>query len=282
MTTNTAVLVRDLRKTYRGNLAVDGVGLDIAHGEIFALLGPNGAGKTSVVEILNGHRRRDSGTVQVLGADPGSAGPAWRARVGIVSQEELAFPELPVVDLLRHFAGYYPRPRDPDQLVEAVGLTEKRTARVQQLSGGQRRRLDVALGIVGGPDLLFLDEPTTGFDAEARRQFWELIKGLAAAGTTILLTTHYLEEAEYLADRIGLMAGGKLVDIGPADRVGRTGQDLARVSWDAPSGAKHVDTDTPTGTVLELAERYGGEVPGLIVRQPTLEDAYLRLIGEQR
>src|SRR5205814_9283171 len=179
------------------------------------VLGPNGAGKATTVGILEGYRSRDAGEVAVLGTDPARAGRAWRARIGIVLQQVNDVSELTVLEVVRHLATYYPNPRQPDGVIEMVGLAGKRNARTRELSGGQRRRLDVALGILGNPELLFLDEPTTGFDPEARRRFWELIRGLSAAGTTILLTTHYLEEAEELAHRVGVIAGGRLLAVAP-------------------------------------------------------------------
>ncbi|GAB3110601.1 ABC transporter ATP-binding protein [Streptomyces calidiresistens] len=274
--------VTGLEKSYHGTPVVSGFDLRVDRGEIFALLGPNGAGKTTVVEILEGHRTRDAGEVRVLGTDPHRAGSRWRARIGIVAQQDSAFPDLTVRETLRHFAGYYPSPRDPDEVLEAVGLAERGGARVPDLSGGQRRRLSVALGIIGDPELLFLDEPTTGFDPEARRRFWALIKKLSAGGMTILLTTHYLDEAEYLADRIGLIVAGRMRDVGPPSSVGGRDTDRTLVAWDTPEGRRERETATPTATVLELAERYDGEVPGLSVRRPTLEDVYLRLIGEHQ
>ncbi|MEU6647198.1 ABC transporter ATP-binding protein [Saccharomonospora sp. NPDC046836] len=223
-----------------------------------------------------------SGDVRVLGTDPAKARPGWRARIGIVSQENASFPGLTVRDTVRHFARYYPRPRDPDEVLSLVGLDGKSAAQAAQLSGGQLRRLDVALGIIGNPEVLFLDEPTTGFAPEARRALWELIAQLSADGTTILLTTHYLDEAEALADRIGLLFDGRLVDIGLPETVGGRQNDLAQVHWDPPEGHQVVETATPTRTVTELAERYGGEVPGLRISRATLEDVYLRLIGEHQ
>src|ERR1700753_4514753 len=203
-----AVRVEGLRKRYGDTSAVDGVEVEIGGGELFALLGPNGAGKTTTVEILEGFRHRDGGVAEVLGQDPGRAGRAWRARIGIVLQLASAGPEVSVREMVRHFAGFYPRPRDPDEVIELVGLTEQAGKRITTRSGGQARRVDVALGIVGRPDLLFLDEPTTGFDPQARRQFWDLVRELAAEGVTILLTTHYLEEADALAGRLAVLAGG--------------------------------------------------------------------------
>jgi ABC-2 type transport system ATP-binding protein len=276
-----AIRVRGLRKSYRGNTAVDGVDLDIRQGEVFALLGPNGAGKTTTVEILEGHRRRDAGEVSVLGVDPGSAGRAWRARIGIVLQSANDAAELTVRESVRHYAGYYPSPADVDEVIEQVGLTAKAGARVKGLSGGQRRRLDVALGVVGRPELVFLDEPTTGFDPEARRQFWELIRRLAASGTTVLLTTHYLDEAEALADRVAVISSGRIVATGtPATLGGRSGA-KATVRWMGPDGPQSRLTDTPTALVHELS-RDGRELPELTVTRPSLEDTYLELIGETR
>ncbi|NUP39937.1 MAG: ABC transporter ATP-binding protein, partial [Streptomyces sp.] len=229
--TDDVVTVRGLRKRYGEVEAVNGVDLDIRRGEVFGILGPNGAGKSTTVEILQGHRRRDGGEVTVLGQDPGRADRAWQARVGIVWQDESAPAEMTVAETVRHFARYYPQPRDPAEVIDLVGLTEKAGARTKGLSGGQRRRLDVALGVIGGPELLLLDEPTTGFDPAARRQFWSLIRSLAAEGTTIILTTHYLEEAEALADRLAVIAAGRVVAEGaPASLAGRA-QARATVHW---------------------------------------------------
>jgi ABC-2 type transport system ATP-binding protein len=283
MTQNSGAAVRvgALRKRYGDVPAVDGIDAEISRGEVFALLGPNGAGKTTTVEILEGYRRRDGGTVEVLGEDPQRAGRAWRARIGIVLQlaTEAEATELTVREMVRHFAGFYPRPKDPDEVIGLVGLTAKARSRLHQLSGGQLRRLDVALGIVGGPELIFLDEPTTGFDPEARRQFWTLIRDLSGSGTTILLTTHYLDEAEALADRVAVISGGRIRAIGaPAELGGRAAR-AARVSWQNGDGPGSIQTSEPTRVVAELGARYGGEVPGLTVTRPTLEDIYLELIG---
>jgi ABC-2 type transport system ATP-binding protein len=279
-----AVAVRDLRKSYRDVTAVDGIDLDIGHGEVFALLGPNGAGKTTTVEILEGFRRRDGGTAAVLGQDPAGSGRAWRARIGIVLQLASTGPELTVLEMVRHFASFYPKPRAPEEVIDLVGLTEKARSRINKLSGGQTRRLDVALGIVGRPELLFLDEPTTGFDPEARRQFWELIRGLRGDGTTILLTTHYLDEAEALADRIAVIAAGRIVASGDPASLGGRAAAAARVSWNGAGeeGRTTVQTTTPTRLVAELAREFDGEVPGLTVTRPTLEDVYLDLISEAK
>jgi len=281
MSNESAITVRGLRKSYGPSVAVGGIDLDISRGEVFALLGPNGAGKTTTVEILEGYRYRDGGTVAVLGEDPASAGREWRARIGIVLQLT-AEPELTVSEMVRQFAGYYPRPRDPGEVIELTGLTGLEGRRGHQLSGGQRRRLDVALGIVGRPELLFLDEPTTGFDPEARRQFWDLIRKLAAEGTTILLTTHYMAEAEALANRVAVLASGRVLALDePAALAGRALQD-ARVSWETPEGRRTVQTASPTQVVTGLAAQFGGEVPGLAIMRPSLEDVYLELIGADR
>ncbi|WP_407840029.1 ABC transporter ATP-binding protein [Streptomyces sp. DSM 116496] len=279
--TQNAVEVRGLRKQYGEVTAVDGLDLTIRRGEVFGLLGPNGAGKSTTVEILQGHRERDGGEVLVLGADPATAGRAWRSRVGIVWQDESAPAELTVRETVEHFARYYPAPRDPAEVIALVGLEDKRGHRLKSLSGGQRRRLDVALGVIGDPELLLLDEPTTGFDPAARRQFWDLIRLLSDAGTTIVLTTHYLEEAEALADRLAVIARGKVVAEGePAALRARLGTG-ATVEWtDRDGSPRSAATETPTRTVAELAARFDGEVPDLRITRPTLEDVYLRLTGQ--
>ena len=238
-----AVSVHGLRKTYGERTAVDGVDLDIPRGEVFALLGPNGAGKTTTVEILEGYRSRDAGEVSVLGVDPAEATPQWRARVGIVLQSVTDLSELTVAETVRHFAGYYPRPRDPDEVIATVGLTDSAAQRIRLLSGGQRRRLDVALGILGRPELLFLDEPTTGFDPAARRQFWDLVEDLAREGTTILLTTHYLEEAERLADRVAVIASGRIVEV--AEPAGWAGARRRRPRCRGPTRTARADRCGP-------------------------------------
>ena len=273
-------LVRTYGSEKDGTLhrAVDSVDLDVATGEVFALLGPNGAGKTTTVEILEGLRRRDAGTVSVLGHDPAHPTQAWRSRIGIVLQDTGAIELLTVDEVVEHFATYYPDPREVDEVIAAVGLDEKRRTRVRHLSGGQRRRLDVALGIVGRPELLFLDEPTTGFDPEARRHFWELIRDLNADGTTILLTTHYLEEAEQLADRLAIIASGRVLEVNSPQRLGGRAQAAAVVTWTEDGATREVSTSTPTQVVTELAARFDAEVPDLAVRRPTLEDTYLAMI----
>ncbi len=272
-----AVSVRGLRKSYGGRPAVDGIDLTVERGEIFALLGPNGAGKTTTIEILEGHLRRDSGEVRVLGADPGSAGRRWRSRLGIVLQTAADAADLTVAESIRHFAGYYPAPRNPENVIDACGLREKSGTRIRALSGGQRRRLDVALGIVGGPELLFLDEPTTGFDPEARRNFWTLIAGLAGGGTTILLTTHYLEEAEALASRLAVIVDGRILDEGTPATLGGRDTAPATVSWTDAAGSHRVRTADPVALVAGLHGAARLEVARL-----SLEDAYLALIGGQR
>jgi ABC-2 type transport system ATP-binding protein len=278
LTAGCAVLVRGLRKQYRGVIAVDGIDLEIHRGEVFALLGPNGAGKTTTIEILEGSRRRDAGEIKVLGVDPARAGREWRARIGVVPQTQAEAGELTAREMVAHFSAYFPDPRDPDEVIEAVGLSEQARTRLRRLSGGQRRRVDVAVGIVGRPELLFLDEPTTGFDPQARRRFWELIASLAADGTTILLTTHYLDEAAALAGRVAVIAAGRVVAVGTPADLGRTDA-AATVCWQTSHGPRSVRTATPTDCVLKLAREAGGEIAGLTVTRPSLEDRYLELIG---
>jgi len=273
------VQVTGLRKTYGGLPAVDGVDLEIAQGEVFALLGPNGAGKTTTVEVLEGFRRRDGGEVRVLGHDPQTAGLDWRQRLGIVLQTSQGLDLLTVGEVVASTAKVYRHPRGVDEVLEAVGLTEKRGSRTAHLSGGQRRRLDVALGIIGRPELLFLDEPTTGFDPRARRDFWGLITGLAGDGTTIVLTTHYLDEAEQLADRVGVIAGGRMLTVDTPVQLGGRSSQEATVSWREDGQVRTIVTAEPTTEVARLAGRFGGEVPELVVSRPTLEDTYLRLIA---
>ncbi|WP_199422661.1 ABC transporter ATP-binding protein [Actinotalea solisilvae] len=282
MNTTPAVQVRDLHKHYGAKRAVDGLDLTVEAGEVFAVLGPNGAGKTTTIEILEGYRDRDSGDVTVLGVDPRKADRAWRSRVGIVLQSADDQAELTVRELVRHVARFYPSPRDPDELVEAVGLTAKAGTRVRQLSGGQRRRLDVALGIVGRPELLFLDEPTTGFDPEARRSFWDLLRGLRDDGTTILLTTHYLDEAEQLADRVAVVRDGRVVALDAPRALGGRATHEALVRWHEAGEVREVRTPTPTALVADLVRRFApGEVTALEVLRPTLEDVYLEMVGER-
>lgn len=275
-----AIEAEHLRKTYGEVVAVADVSLQVGYGECFALLGPNGAGKTTTTEILEGYRDRDSGQATVLGVDPGKRPRAWRAQIGIVLQSCRDLTDLTVHESVHHFAGYYPSPRDPEEVIDLVGLRDKAKARTSQLSGGQRRRLDVALGIIGNPRLLFLDEPTTGFDPEARRQFWGLIEDLKAQGTTILLTTHYLDEAEALADRVAVISRGRVLACDTPSQLGGRDRKEVIVRWrDADGQNRSRAATNPTATVLELAATFGGEIPGLEVVRPTLEDVYLHMIA---
>ncbi len=273
-----AIEIRGLLKTYGETHAVAGVDLEVQAGEVFALLGPNGAGKTTTIEILEGYRDRDGGTVSVLGEDPAKAGLSWRNKIGIVLQSNNDAAEITVEEILNFFSDYYLNPRNVDEVINAVGLEEKRKSRGRELSGGQRRRLDVALGILGNPELLFLDEPTTGFDPEARRAFWDLIRGLRADGTTILLTTHYLDEAEALADRVGVINNGRIVEVATPATLG--GRDSAKVivRWSEGGHMKEERTDSPTELLRSLSARFVGEIPELTVSRPTLEDIYISMI----
>jgi len=274
--------VKGLTKSYGDVHAVRGIDLKIEQGEIFSILGPNGAGKTSTVEILEGFRTRDAGSVSVLGFDPNTRGHQsreWRNRIGIVLQTSADAGDLTVFETINHFHGYYSNPRDVDEVINSVGLKEKEHALIRNLSGGQRRRLDVALGIIGNPELIFLDEPTTGFDPEARRAFWSLIKSLRSDGATIVLTTHYLDEAEALADRVAVINRGVIVEIStPADLGGRA-TSQATVAWRDGDQIKSEKTDNPTAVVSSLAARFNGEIPELVVTRPSLEDIYLEMIG---
>jgi ABC-2 type transport system ATP-binding protein len=277
----TAVTVTDLRKRYGSHEAVRGIDFEIEAGEVFGLLGPNGAGKTTTVEILEGYRERDEGSVAVLGQDPQTADREWRARIGIVLQSSAMYPNLTAAESLALFAGYYERPLDVDQVIELVGLGEKRNARVRTLSGGQKRRLDLGLGLIGDPEVLFLDEPTTGFDPAARRAAWEVIRSLRELGKTILLTTHYLDEAESLADRVAVLRDGKIVALGkPAELTGAAPATEIRYRRDCQDVV--VTTHEPTRALHELtaeALAEGRELEGLTVRRPTLEEVYLALTG---
>lgn len=274
--------VKGLKKSYGDVHAVRGVDLSIAQGEIFSLLGPNGAGKTTTVEILEGFRTRDAGSVSVLGFDPQTRGHEsriWRNRIGIVLQSSSDAGDLTVIETIKHFSGYYSNPRNVDEVIHSVGLKEKEGALIRNLSGGQRRRLDVALGIIGNPELLFLDEPTTGFDPEARRAFWALIQQLRSDGTSILLTTHYLDEAEALADRVAVINNGVIIEVStPADLGGRA-TSQSTVQWRDGDSIKSEKTDNPTALVSNLSSAFKGEVPELIVTRPSLEDIYLEMIG---
>ena len=276
--TRPAARVRGLTKKYGEYVAVDGIDFDIHAGKIFALLGPNGAGKTTVVEILEGHRQRDGGEVTVLGTDPATAPRHWYDRIGIVLQRCGDAPDLTPREMLRHYSAYYSRGSDTEEIIQTVGLTDCPDRRIYQLSGGQRRRLDVALGIVGQPELLFLDEPTTGFDPQARRAFWTLIGRLASAGTSILLTTHYLEEAEALADEVAILLKGTIALAGnPATLAGRASAD-ACVSWVDEKGKQVVRTQRPEAVIADLMLRFD-VIPELTVTRPSLEDIYLDLVS---
>ena len=279
---NPVIEVKSLRKSYGVLTVVKGLSLAINKGEIFAILGPNGAGKTTTVEILEGFRSADSGEISVLGVDPaikGSAALAWRDRIGIVLQSTQDTAELTVREAIAHFSSYYSNPRDVEDVISLVGLTEKADDRARTLSGGQRRRLDVGLGIVGNPEVLFLDEPTTGFDPEARRAFWLLIRQLRDEGTTILLTTHYLDEAEALADRVAVMNNGEILEVSTPALLGGRATAQATVRWSEGGISREEATDSPTEFVKSLSQRLGGEIPELAVHRPSLEDIYLSMIG---
>jgi ABC-2 type transport system ATP-binding protein len=299
-----AILVRELRKAYGDINAVAGISFEVADGECFALLGPNGAGKTTTLEILEGYRDRSGGSVEVLGVDPASGGRDLRERVGIVLQSAGIDRELTVAEVVELFGGYYPHPRDSGEVIELVGLGDKRDARCRTLSGGQQRRLDLALGIVGDPDLIFLDEPTTGFDPSARRRSWELIESLRALGKTILLTTHYMDEAQNLADRVAILAAGRIVASGSPASLGGRDVAEAQIGFRLPAGVALGDLP-PLGparprlddgrvvvrtgaltTVLHALTGWalarGEELEGLAVTRPSLEDVYLRLTGGDR
>ncbi|NQX13214.1 ABC transporter ATP-binding protein [Microbacteriaceae bacterium VKM Ac-2855] len=277
MTNSSAVQVRDLAKSYGDAQALRGVSFDIERGETFALLGPNGAGKSTTIEILEGYRDRSGGTATVLGVDPQRGGLDWKARLGIVLQSSGESGNATVREQISHFASFYPHPRGVDETIDAVGLTAKAGSRIGKLSGGQKRRVDVALGIIGRPELLFLDEPTTGFDPEARHQFWELIRQLKSEGTTILLTTHYLDEAAQLGDRAAVIAGGSLLDIGRIDEIGGADARVPVVRWEERGEQRSVRTTEPAALVGSLRERLGEPI-GLEVVRPSLEDIYLDLI----
>ncbi|GAA2375042.1 ABC transporter ATP-binding protein [Streptomyces carpaticus] len=274
------VRARGLTMTYGDTPVLHGVDLDIQRGEVFALLGPNGAGKTTTVEILEGFRRRSGGEVSVLGTDPAHGDDTWRGRIGLVLQSWRDHRRWRVAELLHHFATYYPDPRDPAELLAVVGLTGQAGRLVERLSGGQRRRLDVALGIVGRPELLFLDEPTTGFDPQARHEFHLLVERLARdEGVTVLLTTHDLAEAERLADRIAMLVGGRVRAVGTPAELARRAAARAEVRWTDRDGTPRRErTADPSRLVWELHRDAAGPIPGLEVRRPTLEDTYLHMV----
>jgi ABC-2 type transport system ATP-binding protein len=278
----TAILVEDLRKSYDGHEAVRGITFHIKEGEVFGLVGPNGAGKTTTVEILEGYRERDSGRVDVLGFDPARSEEAYRERIGVVLQQSQLWSNLTVAETHRMFAGYYREPRDVNEVIDLVGLGAKRDARVKTLSGGQKRRLDLGVALVGDPDLVFLDEPTTGFDPAARRAAWEMIRSLRSLGKTILLTTHYLDEAEQLADRVAVLREGQIIREGtPAELTGDTSETEVRYRRDGHEVV--IRTTEPTKVLQELttaALAEGRELEGLTVKRPTLEDVYLSLTGD--
>jgi ABC-2 type transport system ATP-binding protein len=273
------VSVRGLTKSYDDFEAVKGIDFEIRAGEVFGLLGPNGAGKTTTIEILEGYRRRDAGEVEVLGADPETAGLGWRGRIGVVLQSSAMYENLTVAEQLGQFAGYYEHPRPVDEVIELIGLEEKRDTRARRLSGGQRRRLDLGLALIGDPELIFLDEPTTGFDPGARRRAWETIRSLSGLGKTILLTTHYLDEVEQLADRLAVLREGRIVASGTVQElVGDT--PATEIRYRRNGEFVVVETDEPTRVLHELTEaaiRRGEELEGLEVRRPSLEEVYLSL-----
>jgi len=279
-----AISVRDLRKSYGTYEALRGISFEIKEGEVFGLLGPNGAGKTTTIEILEGYRTRDGGDVEVLGFDPERAGSAFRERIGVVLQQSQLWPNLTVAETHRMFAGYYEQPRNVDEVITLVGLDEKRDARVKTLSGGQKRRLDLGVALVGNPDLVFLDEPTTGFDPAARRAAWDMIRSLRSLGKTILLTTHYLDEAEQLADRLAVLREGVIIREGtPAELTGGSNETEIRYRKDGHDVV--VRTTEPTKILHKLAAEAlaeGRELQGLSVRRPTLEDVYLSLTAEHQ
>jgi ABC-2 type transport system ATP-binding protein len=277
-----AIAVSGLRKSYGAREVLHGISFTVEAGEVFALLGPNGAGKTTTVEILEGYRQRDGGDVRVLGFDPGRAERAFRERIGVVLQQSELWPVLTVREVHRVFAGYYQRPRDVDEVIDVIGLSDKRNAQVKTLSGGQKRRLDLGVALVGDPELVFLDEPTTGFDPAARRNAWSLVRSLRGLGKTVLLTTHYLDEAQQLADRVAVLRAGEIVKLGkPADLTAGT---RAQIRYRRDGEDVVLETSEPTKTLHELtadAVARGVELDGLEVRRATLEDVYLELVEDE-
>ena len=278
-----AIEVRDLRKSYGAVEALRGIDFEVERGEVFGLLGPNGAGKTTTVEILEGYRERGGGAVDVLGADPATAGADWRERIGVVLQSSAMYETLTVAESLKLFGGYYSRPRPVDEVIELVGLQEKRDERVRRLSGGQRRRLDFGLALIGDPELVFLDEPTTGFDPRARRHAWETIRSLRDLGKTIVLTTHYLDEAEQLADRVVVLRRGRIVAAGaPAELT--SARPATEIRYRENGREVVLETAEPTRVLNELTGRAlaeNRELEGLVVRRPSLEEVYLSLTGDE-
>ena len=283
MSSEPAIRVRGLHKAYEGVEAVRGIDFDVSPGEVFGLLGPNGAGKTTTVEILEGYRRRDAGEVQVLGVDPWRSDERHRERIGVVLQHSELPAALTVREVHRMFAGYYRQPRDVDEVIELVGLGEKSSARVKTLSGGQKRRLDLGIALVGDPELVFLDEPTTGFDPTARRTAWDLVRSLRSLGKTILLTTHYLDEAQQLADRVAVIRDGVLVRVGTPDELIGNAPEV-EIRYRDNGHEIVIATDEPTKALAELTGRAvaeGRELEALEVRRPTLEDVYLDLVDAE-
>jgi ABC-2 type transport system ATP-binding protein len=278
-----AISVRDLRKSYGALEAVRGISFEVERGEVFGLLGPNGAGKTTTVEILEGYRKRDGGAVEVLGVDPAQAGGDWRERIGVVLQSSAMYETLTVAEMLSLFGGYYSSSRPVDEVVELIGLHDRRDQRVRRLSGGQRRRLDLGLALIGDPELIFLDEPTTGFDPHARRQAWETLRSLRGLGKTIVLTTHYLDEAEQLADRVGVLRRGEIVAVGPpAELIGAA--PATEIRYRENGREVVLETDSPTRVLNELTAKAlaeSRELEGLVVRRPSLEEVYLTLTEEE-